>query len=963
MAAALQPNRFNNPKAEWVANRLQDQMVNKLMPTMQYCREILNTPDKVEGTADAMIKWLKNGAQIPFISGLFDLSRSANTLTVVQKASSWEKLSDAEQLLVNSFTQLEQLNKIHDLGISYNVGKWTAAAVNFIIELALTGGVTSAVRTTATKSANSIIKLWAESMAGKLLTKTTSSLVTKEVVKKAVTTTAGKFLVKVGTKMIEYTQTQLIEKVIIALGLAGVRGDLIAKNTLPRMLDHFTPNFDEMWNVISLTKTKSGESFSLALMKGFTITFTEFFTEQIGADILGVLGKSKAIGAGKLIELGQKYGIGIQVLNLLGKSTQFMEQFGRRAVSGNMTKLWSQFSSGTSKEFIEETLLWSNPFGEYFEEFLSTRMQHYLDNDGVASISTREERETLLVCMLTGQAVKVWGIWIAAYTSTQNTSTENISQVTEAEKARRQENSSYPKEQVEKNAGLSDTQRLKEVELKLNMSLTEQQKNLILSAHNYNPKHQEVFGYDIPILRTKMEIAMGMYEIGRLDGKWQVKLDSEWNMIKSAKYDAQKSWISIAQASDLVRSGLLWWFSDLFASKSQDNQFEGKTLEQRMSELPNITTLFNLKLWLADFPYIKREDARWFYKADGVFIDCDRIQSLIPNIQRWETIQSHIWVIDAINGVTREHGLREKIQQLIDLEQKIPLISSIQTIDQLYAWLDDMPFISNKGAKWFYKADGVFVNCEDIKNNIPIIQQESKNWVEGKINTVTREYGLRDKVRQLTRHIEPSIPFEQTSWYRAAQARGETPFKDRWIKMSSEKLDTHNLIINIGNLEKDYVSIAIGQDERWYYMTVPWYKQIYRSEPMEDINLGRVSDNTLIVDVPWVSDHHLTFSMKGGMIYVTDHSNTWSSYYTQEKPQEQKAEENKIVNGVTTQQFNQACIILWVTKDSTKDEVKKVFRKLATEYHPDLNPDNSEAEEKFKEINNANEAINKYQNR
>lgn len=83
-------------------------------------------------------------------------------------------------------------------------------------------------------------------MAGKLLTKTTSSLVTKEVVKKAVTTTAGKFLVKVGTKMIEYTQTQLIEKVIIALGLAGVRGDLIAKNTLPRMLDHFTPNFDEM---------------------------------------------------------------------------------------------------------------------------------------------------------------------------------------------------------------------------------------------------------------------------------------------------------------------------------------------------------------------------------------------------------------------------------------------------------------------------------------------------------------------------------------------------------------------------------------------------------------------------------------------------------------------------------------------------------------------------------------------
>ena len=45
--------------------------------------------------------------------------------------------------------------------------------------------------------------------------------------------------------------------------------------------------------------------------------------------------------------------------------------------------------------------------------------------------------------------------------------------------------------------------------------------------------------------------------------------------------------------------------------------------------------------------------------------------------------------------------------------------------------------------------------------------------------------------------------------------------------------------------------------------------------------------------------------------------------------------------------------ILGVTKDVTKDDLKKAFRKLARKYHPDVNPGNKEAEAKFKIINEA----------
>jgi curved DNA-binding protein len=55
--------------------------------------------------------------------------------------------------------------------------------------------------------------------------------------------------------------------------------------------------------------------------------------------------------------------------------------------------------------------------------------------------------------------------------------------------------------------------------------------------------------------------------------------------------------------------------------------------------------------------------------------------------------------------------------------------------------------------------------------------------------------------------------------------------------------------------------------------------------------------------------------------------------------------------------------ILGVSRTASADEIKKAYRKLAMKYHPDRNPGIKEAEEKFKDLNEANEVLSDPQKR
>ena len=55
--------------------------------------------------------------------------------------------------------------------------------------------------------------------------------------------------------------------------------------------------------------------------------------------------------------------------------------------------------------------------------------------------------------------------------------------------------------------------------------------------------------------------------------------------------------------------------------------------------------------------------------------------------------------------------------------------------------------------------------------------------------------------------------------------------------------------------------------------------------------------------------------------------------------------------------------ILGIPRDASEQDVKKAYRKLAMKYHPDRNPGDTEAEEKFKELSEAAEVLSDQEKR
>ncbi|MCF8278114.1 MAG: J domain-containing protein [Flavobacteriales bacterium] len=55
--------------------------------------------------------------------------------------------------------------------------------------------------------------------------------------------------------------------------------------------------------------------------------------------------------------------------------------------------------------------------------------------------------------------------------------------------------------------------------------------------------------------------------------------------------------------------------------------------------------------------------------------------------------------------------------------------------------------------------------------------------------------------------------------------------------------------------------------------------------------------------------------------------------------------------------------VLGIENNATAADIKKAYRKLARKHHPDVNPNNKEAEEKFKQISEANEVLSNAENR
>ena len=73
--------------------------------------------------------------------------------------------------------------------------------------------------------------------------------------------------------------------------------------------------------------------------------------------------------------------------------------------------------------------------------------------------------------------------------------------------------------------------------------------------------------------------------------------------------------------------------------------------------------------------------------------------------------------------------------------------------------------------------------------------------------------------------------------------------------------------------------------------------------------------------------------------------------------EKKKYETNKQENKVVMMEVEQAAKILGIEPDATEDEIRAAFRTLAKKWHPDANPNNPKAQDKFIKIRAAEEVM------